>query len=69
MVNTVVRSKYRSVENNKIEIFFNYIFGLTVQSPSSWMKIKKVEKFVENVHDKEEYVIHIRNLKQALKVH
>ena len=31
------------------------------------MKIEKVGKLVANLHDKEEYVIHIRNLKQALK--
>ena len=30
------------------------------------MKIEKVEKLVANVHDKTKYVIHIRNLKQAL---
>ena len=30
------------------------------------MKIEKVEKLVANLHDKPEYVIHIRNLKQAL---
>ena len=30
------------------------------------MKIEKVEKLVVNLHDKTEYVIHIRNLKQAL---
>ena len=30
------------------------------------MKIEKVEKFVTTLHDKTEYVIHIRNLKQAL---
>ena len=30
------------------------------------MKIKKVKKLVSNLHDKIEYVIHIRNLKQAL---
>ena len=29
-------------------------------------KIEKVEKFVANFSDKELYVIHIRNLKQAL---
>ena len=36
------------------------------------MKIGKVEKLVANLRDKTEYVIHIRNLKQALvskKVH
>ena len=30
------------------------------------MKMEKVEKVVANLHDKSEYVIHIRNLKQAL---
>ena len=30
------------------------------------MKIEKVEKLVTNLHDKTEYVIYIRNLKQAL---
>ena len=30
------------------------------------MKIEKVEKLVANLHDKTEYVIHIRNLKEAL---
>ena len=30
------------------------------------MKLEKVEKLVANLHEKTEYVIHIRNLKQAL---
>ena len=30
------------------------------------MKLEKVEKLVANLHDKTEYFIHIRNLKQAL---
>ena len=30
------------------------------------VKIEKVEKLVANLHDKTEYVIHIKNLKQAL---
>ena len=29
------------------------------------MNIEKVEKLVANLHDKTEFVIHIRNLKQA----
>ena len=33
---------------------------------SERMKIKKLEKLVANLHDKTEYVIHTRNLKQAL---
>ena len=30
------------------------------------IKIEEVEKLVTNLHDKTEYVIHIRNLKEAL---
>ena len=30
------------------------------------MKIEKVKKIVDNLHDKTEYVIHIKNLRQAL---
>ena len=30
------------------------------------MNIEKFEKLVTNLHDKTEYVIHIRNLKQTL---
>ena len=30
------------------------------------MKIEKVEKLVANLYDKIEYIVHIRNLKQAL---
>ena len=30
------------------------------------MKIEKVEKLLADLHDKTEYIIHIRNLKQAL---
>ena len=30
------------------------------------MKIEKVEQLVANLHDKTEYIIHIRNLKEAL---
>ena len=32
---------------------------------SKRIKIEKVEKFVANLHDKKEYITHIRNLKQA----
>ena len=30
------------------------------------MKIEKIKKLIANLHDKTEYVIHIRNLKQEL---
>ena len=33
---------------------------------SERMKIEKIEKLAANLHDKTEYVIHMRNLKQAL---
>ena len=33
---------------------------------SERMKIKKYNKLVCNIHDKENYVVHIRALKQAL---
>ena len=29
------------------------------------LKMRKIEKLIANMHDEEEYVIHIRNLKQA----
>ena len=29
------------------------------------MKLQKVEKLVANLHDKTEYIIHIRNFKRA----
>ena len=32
------------------------------------MKIEKVEKFVANLHDKKEYVIYTRSLKQELNI-
>ena len=56
-----------------------YFLGVDVQYPEKLrelhndlpflperMKIEKVEKLVTNLHDKAEYIIHIRNLKQAL---
>ena len=30
------------------------------------MKIEKVQKHIKNLHDKEEYIIHIRNFLKAL---
>ena len=54
-----------------------YFLEVDIQYPqkniwtSSWLPIftqqkKKFEKLVTNVHDKNEYFIHIRNLKQVL---
>ena len=40
MVNNIIKSNYIFVENNKIEIlFFDNIFGLTFQSPSSKLSL------------------------------
>ena len=43
-----------------------YILGLKERKMKNFEKIWKVEKFVGNLHDKKEYVIHTRNLKQTL---
>ena len=57
------------------DIFLKLIFNILKTSMSFIMiyhfllertKIEKVQKLVANLHDKSEYVIHIRNLKQAL---
>ena len=32
----------------------------------NYMKLGKIEKLITNLHEKTEYVIHKRNLKQAL---
>ena len=45
------------------DIFLKLIFNILVPEV---MKIEKVEKLVPNLHDKKEYLIHIRYLKQAL---
>ena len=53
-------------------IFLKFVFNLhNLHSNLPFfperMKTEKVEKLVANLHDKEEYVIYIRNLKQAVK--
>ena len=48
--------------HEKLHVFHSEISFLPKR-----MKIKKVVKRVVNLHDKKEYVMHIRNLKQALK--
>ena len=45
----------------KLHGFHNDLLFLSVR-----MKIEKFEKLVSNLHDKTEYVIHIRNLNKAL---
>ena len=42
------------------------LHGLCLPFLSEKIKIEKVKKLVTNLHDKNEYVIHIRNLKQRL---
>ena len=48
-------------EENDEEYFLELIFN-----DQNKMEIEKIEKLVANLHDKTKYVIHIRNLKQAL---
>ena len=47
--------------SEKLHEFHNYLPFLLER-----MKIEKVEKLAAHLHDKIEYVIHTRNLKQAL---
>ena len=47
--------------HEKLHEFHSYWLFLTEK-----IKIEKVEKPVTNLHGKTEYVIHMRNLKQAL---
>ena len=67
------------IKNYNEESDEGYFFEVDVQYPEKLhelhndlpflherMKIKKVKKLVANLHDKTEYVIHIRNLKQSL---
>ena len=67
-------SKRKYEESNE-----GYFFEVDVQYPENLhnlhndlpflperMKIEKVEKLLANLHDINEYVIHTRNLKQAL---
>ena len=56
---------FLEVEVQHLEILHevhNYLPFLTER-----IKIEKVEKLVANFHDKNEYVIHIRDLKQTLR--
>ena len=68
-----------SIKSYNEEIDEGYFLKVDVQYPEKLhelhnhlsflqkkMKIERVEKFVTNLHDKTKYVIHIRNLKQAL---
>ena len=48
-------------EENDEGYFLEMIFN-----DQNKMEIEKIEKPVANLHDKTKYVIHIRNLKQAL---
>ena len=49
---------------NILKTYMNFI--MIYHSNQNKLKIKNIEKFVPNLHGKTEYVIHIRNLKQAL---
>ena len=59
MKNIFLKLMYNTLKNyiNFIMIYHFYL---------KKMEIEKVEKLVANLHDKNKYVIHIRNLKQTL---
>ena len=62
------------MEKTMKDIFLRLIFGTLKNCMNFIMtyhlqqrsKIKKFEKIVTNLHDRTEYVIHIKNLKQEL---
>ena len=47
------------------DIFLKLMFN-TLKNYMNFMKIEKFEKLVTNLYDKTDYVIHIRDIKQAL---
>ena len=51
-----------------LKLMFNTQYEVHIDLPflPERMKLKIVEKLVTDLHDKNEYVIHIRNLKQTL---
>ena len=67
----IKRYKERSDEVYFLEVDVKYPEKLqNIHNDLSYLperrEIEKVEKLVANLHDKKEYVIHIRNLMQAL---
>ena len=69
----------KTSEKIMMKIVIRYILEIDIEYPkdlhnlhsvlpfvSERMKIKKYNKLVCNIHDKENYVVHIRALKQAL---
>ena len=78
-INKYSKKSIHFVKNYNEEIHQAYFFKVDVQYPEKFhdlhndlpflpegMKIKKVEKLATNLHDKTEYLVHIRKLKQAL---
>ena len=49
-----------------LKLMFNILNNYILTFLPKRMKIEKVEKLVANLRDKTEYVIHMRNLLQAL---
>ena len=60
----VIKDIFLKILFNILKIYM--IFIMICRFIPKRMKIKKVEKLVANLQDKTKYVIHIRNLKQAL---
>ena len=61
----------KMIKDILLKLLFNILKSYTIVTMISsflpeGMKIEKFKKLIANLHDKEEYVIHIRNLKQSL---
>ena len=80
MVEDISKFEESFIKSYSEEIDKGYFLEVDVQYPENLhnfhndlpflrerKKIEKVEKFITNLHDKTEYVIHIENSKQALK--
>ena len=65
---TVIKKRMKDIFSKLMfNILKNYLnFTMIYHFYRKKMKIEKVEQLVTNLHDKTEYVIHIRNLKLAL---
>ena len=60
----VMKDIFSKLMSNELKNYMNFI--MIYHFYQKRMKIEKVERLLANLHDINEYVIHIRNLKQAL---
>ena len=63
-MNKVMKDIFSKLMSNELKNYMNFI--MIYHFYQKRMKIEKVERLLANLRDITEYVIHIRNLKQAL---